>query len=293
MIQVGRRTVLVAGRFPRLASVRSEFFDPLKDPAAFLKEVNDAAIPADVFTFLDPSPDAQYPYVCVPEKKSVLKLGTYENWWKNQVNDKTRNMVRKASKKGVELRIVEFDDDLVRGIKEIHDETPIRQGRRFRHFGKDLATVRAEHGTFVEQSDFIGAFLGDELIGFAKLVHRGDASILMQILSKLAHRDKAAMNALLAKAVEICTERGVPELYYGTWARRGLGAFRKHNAFECATFPRFYVPLNARGRLCLRLHLHRPFTDRLAERIPEKHLNSLANLRGRWYAFRYRKWMRR
>ena len=36
--------------------------------------------------------------------------------------------MRRAEKRGVVVREVPFDDDLVRGIVEIYDETPIRQG---------------------------------------------------------------------------------------------------------------------------------------------------------------------
>jgi hypothetical protein len=37
----------------------------------------------------------------------------------------------------------------------------------------------------------------------------------MQIISMISHRDKAPTNALLAKR-EICAERGVPKLQYGS-----------------------------------------------------------------------------
>ena len=62
-------------------------------------------------------------------------------------NDKTRNMVRKAGKKDVSIRVVGFDDKLVEGIAEIYNESPLRQGNRFRHYGKDFETLKAAHAT--------------------------------------------------------------------------------------------------------------------------------------------------
>ena len=68
------------------------------------------------------------------------------------------------------LREVPFDDVLVKGIWEIYNETPVRQGREFPHYGKDLETVHREEATFLDRSVFIGAFLQERLIGFVKLV---------------------------------------------------------------------------------------------------------------------------
>ena len=36
----------------------------------------------------------------------------------------------------------------------------------------------------------------------------------MGIIAKIKHRDKAPMNALVAKAVEICAENKIPYLVY-------------------------------------------------------------------------------
>jgi hypothetical protein len=72
-----------------------------------------------------------------------------------------------------------------------------------------LGRVRTYAGTFLEKSVFIGAFLGEELIGFAKLTWdetRTQAN-LMHILAMVEHRDKAPTNALIAQAVRSTAER--------------------------------------------------------------------------------------
>ena len=111
-----------------------------------------AAARADIFSFVQPVWDChpRYPYHLEWDEKAVLQFETYESWWKSQLKDKTRNMVRKAAKKGIEIRVCECDEKFLRGIKEIYDESPVRQGKPFKHYGKDLATLRDAHLTFAE-----------------------------------------------------------------------------------------------------------------------------------------------
>src|SRR5207244_9410255 len=112
----------------------------------------------------------KYTYPMEWDNVAALPVSSFDHWWTRQINDKTRNMVRRAGKKGVTVREVPFDDALARGIWEIYNESPVRQGKPFPHFGKDIETVGTMSGTFPDQSVFIGAFLGGHLIGFAKLV---------------------------------------------------------------------------------------------------------------------------
>ena len=55
--------------------------------------------------------------------------------------------------------------------------------------------------TFPDTSVFIGAFLEEKLIGFAKLTHDEGCSqaAIMHIVAKVQHRDKAPTNALVAQ----------------------------------------------------------------------------------------------
>ena len=192
-------------------------------------------------------------------------------------------MVRKASKAGIEIRKVDFSDELIAGIEGIHNETPIRQGRPFKHYGKPFATIKRDHATFLDRSEFFGAYQKGDLVGFIKLVHGDRVSSLMQIISKISTRDKAPTNALIAKAVESCTAKGIPFLHYGTWSRRSMGEFKKHHAFERLEIPRYFVPLNPFGNILLQCGLHRPFIDR----VPENWLDQLAVWRSKWNSFRY------
>ena len=43
----------------------------------------------------------------------------------------------------LDIRVETFDDEFITGMTRIFNETPVRQGRRFWHYGKDFDTVRS------------------------------------------------------------------------------------------------------------------------------------------------------
>jgi hypothetical protein len=276
----------LSGQFFRMARLHNEYYDYLSDPSGFIAKMRNTGAKIDLFTFVseihDRSP--KYDFHLEHDRIAVIPLTTYEHWWKNQISDKTRNMARKAAKKGIEIKVVPFDDDFVRGIMGINDEAPIRQGKPYWHYREDFETVKRLNITFVDQSEFIGAYLGTELIGYIKLVKGNGKASLMQILSKIAHRDKAPNNALMAKAVEICTEQKIPALHYAYWSRRGLGDFKISHGFECVDIPRYYVPLTRKGAVVLKCRLH----HKLKERIPPQWMDLYTNWRAKYLAFKYK-----
>ena len=282
---VENKEVVVSGKFSRIARLQDEYYDWVEDPRDIVAKVKSGGVKADMFTFLQKVTDrtTRYDYHHEQDSIAVLPITTYEHWWTKQINVKTRNMVRKAEKCGVSVRVVEFNDDLIKKIKEVYDESPLRQGKPFKHYGKDLATLKSSHISFLNRSQFIGAFYGNELIGFIKLVHDEGISHLMQIISKISHRNKAPTNALIAKAVEICAQRNMPYLHYGIWSKRGLGDFKKHHAFEKLDLMRYFIPLNVKGKMILALKLH----HKLSERLPQKWVDIILGLRSRWNTIKY------
>jgi hypothetical protein len=282
------RNVLDISRGPmRTARLTDEWYQDLDDPAAFIEDLKRNRINADVFTFWQRLPDAEprYPYHREWDSIAVLPVTTYEHWYKNIINNKTRNLLVKAGKKGVVVRRAVFDDAFVEGMTAIFNETPIRQERPFLHYGKNAATVKREFSRFLFREELLGAYDGDELIGFVMLGDAGRYAMLGQIISMIKHRDKSPQNALVAKAIEVCAERGLPYLVYALWPRGPLRDFKKHNGFEEVRLPRYYVPLTARGALGLKLGLHRELT----ERLPENWIMYLRGLRSKYYARRYKK----
>lgn len=275
-MKIGEYQIRMDGRFIRIARLDADKYKFLGDPEPVLHGLRRCGRRVDLFTFMqrlpETSPKHRYPMEW--DNLAVIPLSTFDRWWTGQIGFKARNKAKQAEKKGVRLREVPFDDNLVRGIWEVYNECPVRQGRRFPHFGKDVETVRREEATYLDSSVFIGAFLGDRLIGFTKLVYddtRTQAG-LMNIISMIQHRDKAPTNALVAWAVRACAERGIRYLVYSNFAygklqTSSLSDFKERNGFRRVDLPRYYVPLTRIGSAALRLGLHRRFVDRLPQPI--------------------------
>ena len=179
------------------------------------------------------------------------------------------------------MRVVPFDDDLVKGIHRIYNETPVRQGKRFWHFGKDLETVRRELATYLDRSIFIGAYWNHELIGFLKMVYVNSVATLFHIISMNAHYDKRPMNALIAKAVEFCEQEGISHFVYGQFVygnkhQSSLVEFKRRNGFEQLNFPRYYVPLTVKGAAFVRLKLYKGLGGLLPEPVLQRVLRCRA-----------------
>jgi hypothetical protein len=286
---VDTRDLRIRGRLVRIGSLHSDGFDRLEEPAAVISHLRAMQATVDVFTFVQTLPlvEPQFDYPMEWDNFAALRVQTFEHWWTSQIDNKTRNMVRKSEKKGVVVKEVPFDQSFVAGIHGIYNETPVRQGKQFWHFGKDVQTVGRENATFLDQSVFIGAFLDARLIGFVKLVidKCGGQAGMMQILSMTAHRDVAPTNALIAQVVRSCADRGIPyaryaNFSYGAKHHDSLVVFKTSNGFQRVEVPRYFVPVTMRGRLAMQLGLH----HRLRDRIPETVLTPLRELRRRWYA---------
>lgn len=144
----------------------------------------------------------------------------------------------------------------------VNNEAPVRQGKRNRHYGKTFEEVKKDHSSFLDRSDFICAYVGEELVGFVWLIYRGEMASILQILTKASHQDKRPANALIAKAVELCAVKGLLYLTYGMFSygnkkQHSLREFKERNGFREVLAPRFYIPLTTWGKICMKAKLHR------------------------------------
>ena len=286
LIKVCGKDIRVAGRFIRIARLEADTYHFLDDPESMLDGLRTCGTRIDLFTFIQSLQEAtpQYPYPLEWTNMAVATVSSYDDWWK-QITTEARNRARQAEKRGVVIREVPLDDTLVKGIWEIYNETPVRQGKPFTHYGKDFDTVRREEATFLDTSFFIGAFFEGKLIGFVKITTdeaRTQAN-LMNILSAIAHREKAPTNALLAHSVRACAARGISKLVYqrfsyGNKQWDGLMKFKQVNGFRSVDVPRYYVPLTTLGRAAYRMRLH----HKLVDRLPTQWAAKLRAMRTAW-----------
>lgn len=287
--QVAGVTVLNRGRFIKKAEIFDEYWlerDMLPDPEMVIAELRKKEDKPDLFTFTQRVPDDEpkYSYYYEWDNRAVLPVSTYEEWFNKQIPSATRRNIRASEKRGIVIRVAENDEDFNRGIMSIINESPVRHGKRYWHYGKDYETVKKGNGTYAERSTFLGAYSQNEMIGYLKVVWDKHTGAIMQILSKMAFLENRPNNALLAEAVRQCCLRGVKYLLYekfiyGNKTEDSLTKFKQNNGFMRMNVPRYYIPLTPRGRLVLRLGFYKGWK----ERIPEWFVAPLGDLRARWY----------
>ena len=286
--QIQGRTVLADGKWIGTAAVQDEELvvgETTSDPESFVAELKESGLDADLFTFAQRIPNTAplHRYHFEWENLAIIPITTYSDWWENRVESSVRRAVKKAIKQGLTIKVAEFDDEFVRGIVGINNETPIRQGRSFWHYQKSFEAVKEENSTYPGRNTFLGAYYEGELIGFMRLIHAGKLASVVQLLSMIKHYDKRPTNALIAKAVEVCEQQGMSYLMYCNYVyhdpKSSLTEFKRRNGFEKVLIPRYYVPLTLKGKVGLTLGLHR----RLVERIPTPIVSQLLKLRSHWY----------
>ena len=235
----------------------------------FLRKLADRGL--DVFTFIERKwcsniPSREKSWVEVQDNIALLHIKNYEDWL-SAIGKKTRNMIRKAEKSGVRTEIVQPSETLAEGILRIYNETPIRQGRAFPHYGITLDPVK-RIVTSAGNDTFVAAFIDNEIVGFIQLGYGDKTAIIQQILSFQQHSDKALNNALIAKAVQICVSNGIEYLMYGRMGNHpSLDKFKENNGFAKFTFPRYYVALTTKGLIAVKLRLQKDLKDSLPAAI--------------------------
>ncbi len=282
--------VVVTGSAIQVAEVFDAYWlevARLPDPAQVAARLARVPQRPDLFTFTErvPNTSPRFPFHLEWDNVAAIPISTHDEWLQKQISSASRRNVRTSEKKGVTVRVCAFDEAYVRGIMSVSDESPIRAGRRYWHYGKDFATVEREQGTYRERATFLGAFVGEEMVGYLKMVWDANTAAIMQIVSKMQVRDRRPNNALLSEAVRQAAQRGVQHLLYeryvyGTKTDSSLTRFKRENGFVRIDLPCYYVPLTIKGRLALAAGLHKSVKDRL----PQWLTTQLLAARDKWNA---------
>ena len=280
-MQIEGHEIIEEGIFPKIVRIADEWYEDVKEPESIIKGLYKEKIKADIFTFWQRLPDTEpmHDYYHELEYIAALPIKSYDEWWKKQIKSRTRGLIRKALKNGVVIKESEFDDNFVKGMTDIFNETPVRQGKPFWHYGKDFNTIKHEFSRYLYRESLIGAYYENQLIGFIMLGNAGRYALTGQIISKIENRNLAPNNALIAKAVEICEIRKIPNLVYFFWSDGNLSEFKRRCGFEKVGLPRYYIPLTLKGKMALKMNLHHGTKGLLPQNI----VNYLKNIRKRWY----------
>jgi GNAT acetyltransferase-like protein len=289
-LEIDGRHLVATGRWIKTASVHDEGWleHPIEDPQPYVDALQRASrhLHADILTFTQRLPDLtpRHSFPMEWDNVAAIRLENPDEWWQG-LPQVARKNVRRAEKRGVTTAMTTLNDDLIRGIVAINDESPMRQGKPFYHYGKDFDSVKRDYSSFAERTEFVCAYCDGELIGFIQLVYMGRIAAVLEILMKTAHYDKRPANALIEKAVRHCSAKGMSHLTYGKYSYGNKGAdnplteFKARNGFEAFRVPQYYVPLTVAGRICIALRLHRG----LLEILPESVISPLLALRRMWY----------
>jgi hypothetical protein len=266
-IRIEGRTIVHTGKWLKTAAVRDEGIvqgETVPDPELFI---------------------AQLKQCMRADNVAAIRITTYQDWLKNQVKKDVKENLRRAAREGVTVRTSPYDDKLVQGIKDLCDETPIRQGMSFWHHGKSFEAIKEVHGTYRERAEYIAAYFQEELIGFIKMVYVDNYAKTMHVISKEKYFQKRPTNALIAKAVEVCEQKGLNYFIYGEARYLGkktssLADFKRRNGFEEIQYPRYFVPLTVKGKLAIKFGLQLG----LMSILPKPVIQLLLTLRSKRYA---------
>jgi hypothetical protein len=284
------KTLIVRGKLIKVAHIHDEWWmeSELENPEALvkkLKEQSSDGLRADIFTFSQKLPGSIPKYNYVKELESVAAARTlkYEEWW-NGLPQESRKNVRRSQKRGVIITVKAFDDDLIKGIIGVNNDSPTRQGRPNVYYGQSFEQAKKDHSAFLDRCDFICADSGNELIGFLKVVYKGEVAAILNLAVKASQNDKRPANALIAKAVELCVKKGVSYLTYGMFNYGNkqdspLREFKSRNGFVEVLTPRYYVPLTGWGRFAMKLGFHRGLLGILPHNVIALGLSA----RSKWY----------
>lgn len=286
-VDIDGRTVVVTGHRLKIASIQDEDLisgDSVVHPESFIRQLRESRLKADLFTFAQRIPDVEprYQYRVEWENVAAAPTSSYAQWW-SSVSQAVRKNVNRSRKAGVTVETVEFSDALLDAIRNIYDEMPFRQGKLFWHYKKDRELVKRALATYLDRSTFLGAYYQGELIGFMKITWVGPTGYITQILSMTRHFDKNPNNVMIAKSIELCEAKGMSHFLYGQFVYydpdSSLTEFKRRNGFESVELPRYYVPLNVKGKLALTLRLHRG----LAANTPKRIFRLFLKTRKFWY----------
>lgn len=287
--QVQGRTIIANGRWLKMATVQDEDLaegEIIADPESLVSQLQKMDLDADIFSFPEKLPNTtpRFGFHFEWDNLAVIPITTFSAWWKDRAESSVQRAVRKAAKQGVVVKVSELDDAFVRGIVNINNETPIRQGRAFWHFQKSFEDVKRENSTYAERNTFLGAYYEGELIGFMRITSVDKVASVIQLLNMMKHLDKRPANALIAKAVEVCEQKGMSHLMYCNYVyndpKSSLTEFKRRNGFEQVLVPRYFIPLTLRGKIAMKSGLHRG----LAKQLPKAVVEQLLKARSLWNA---------
>ena len=269
-VNVDGLTVIIQGKWVKIANVKDEIWlpgDVVGDPETIVARLKREKSGADLFHFYQKTPGVEPRYKFPFDRHNVaaIPITSFADWW-GELSRQSKQNIKRSEREGVVVRQVPLDDELIAGIVKINNESPVRQGRRFWHYGKSFEAVKKDYSDLLDHSEFLGAYYQGELIGLMRLMCLGDFASVLQLLCLHAYCDKRPASLLISKAVEHCAEKGAKYLVYGQYVYGDntdstLTEFKRRAGFKRFDIPSYWVPLTLKGRLAKALNVHESFKN--------------------------------
>jgi hypothetical protein len=119
---VDDKEIKITGRLIKTAELKEDWDEDIEDPETFIKKLKSSGVKADIFTFMQRLPESKpkYNYFIEWDSIAAIPITSYENWIKKQIVQNSRKKIGLAQRKGVTIKLIDFNDELVRGILDIY-----------------------------------------------------------------------------------------------------------------------------------------------------------------------------
>ena len=161
MLSVEGTNIIVTGKWLKTALVAAEEWleTELENPESCvskLKEQESGTLNADIFTFTQKIPGSLPKYLYPMESDSIaaVHLMSFKDWW-DKLPQESRKNVRRSQKRGVVVTVRNLDEDLIKGIIGVNNDSPVRQGRPYAHYGKTFDQVKKDQSSYLDRSAFV------------------------------------------------------------------------------------------------------------------------------------------
>jgi hypothetical protein len=276
-IVINNLVIIRSGKIVKTATIKDEWWSEAEitcAPEEIIARLKKEKTGADLFEFSQkvPHTDPKYDYCKALSSVAAIPITSYADWWEHRLSQVTRKNVRRAQRRGVVVKSVEYNDRLIEAIVRLNNSTPIRQQRMNLHYGKSFDAVKTDYSEYSQRSEFLGAFFENEMIGLLQIIRQGDIGNIMHFFCMPQHDDKRPANALLASAVELCANKNLKYLVYGKFiyghnVKASLAEFKRRNGFEEFFVPTYYIPLTVKGRIVIMLNMHRGIKNFLPKQV--------------------------
>ena len=148
-VEIGGQTFSVKRGLLTVVTLEDEWFNEVRDPAAVIDALRRRSRAGAPICLLSVSgcrtSEPRFPYRRECESIAAVAIRDLRPLV-GRIRSSARRAIRsaRAGKWASTCASAPYDDEFVRGMTAIFNETPIRQGRRFWHYGKDFETVKRQ-----------------------------------------------------------------------------------------------------------------------------------------------------